>query len=407
MAFVKYANLNTADEVIAKMEEYVTSRGFTIIEALRDDTNVYDRSSIDGKKFVFMDKTNTYFIHVRSFNEVCPFGSTDDASMDIKTPDIDYKYQGVAMTISEGYSRTQRWYNQYMVPTNHRGKDVQFVCMPVVNRGDYNSDGTPNANKNDNKYTLYCNNITSPSDTLIFSVVAENVGGDGYKGHDVRSVHMVVGMLRKYDEWEGGIFFSASAVPSTIKSAYDLFAKSSASDDDAFFEIKDSGILPVLSSGAVSNTFLRIDIDDAPKESRGYIRWACSGTDNVTGKTLSMPVRVSKGGNGEIPHYANMQSSGSLDWGRNINTLNCITLNMPNYMAVRVDPDTLNNYAAVGQVSGVYYVCMLNMQTSYTYEMSYPQSNDLCQVFSYSMRRGRFGFDGISVRQQEEDDGSV
>ena len=407
MAYVKYTDLETPDEVLTKMAEYITSRGYTTIEPLKEDTNIYDRSSVDGKKFVFMDRTQTYYVHLRSFNEIWPFGTTDDAYMDIQTPNVDYKYQGIAMTVSEGYSKTQRWYNQYLVPLNLRGKDVQFVCIPIPSRAELNSNGTNNENYNLNKYTLYCNNIVEPSDTLIFSVVAENVGGDAYRGHDYRAVHLACGMLRKYDNWEGGFWFTGSTVPSMIKSAYDLFAKSSLEDEDAFYEIKDSGILPILSSGSVSNTFLRIDIDDAPKESRGYIRWASSGTDNVTGKPMSMPVRVSGGGNGLIPHYANMQSQNKLDWGRNINTLNCITLNMPNYMAVRVDPDVLNNYAACGQVTGIYYVSMLNMQTSYLYEMSYPRSQDLCEVFSYSMRRGRFGFDGISIRQLEDDSDST
>lgn len=407
MAYVKYTDLETPDEVLTKMAEYITSRGYTIIEPLKEDTNIYDRSSVDGKKFVFMDRTQTYYVHLRSFNEIWPFGTTDDAYMDIQTPNVDYKYQGIAMTVSEGYSKTQRWYNQYLVPLNLRGKDVQFVCIPIPSRAELNSNGTNNENYNLNKYTLYCNNIVEPSDTLIFSVVAENVGGDAYRGHDYRAVHLACGMLRKYDNWEGGFWFTGSTVPSMIKSAYDLFAKSSLEDEDAFYEIKDSGILPILSSGSVSNTFLRIDIDDAPKESRGYIRWASSGTDNVTGKPMSMPVRVSGGGNGLIPHYANMQSQNKLDWGRNINTLNCITLNMPNYMAVRVDPDVLDNYAACGQVTGIYYVSMLNMQTSYLYEMSYPRSQDLCEVFSYSMRRGRFGFDGISIRQLEDDSDST
>ena len=407
MAYVKYTDLETPDEVLTKMAEYITSRGYTIIEPLKDDTNIYDRSSVDGKKFVFMDRTQTYYVHLRSFNEIWPFGTTDDAYMDIQTPNVDYKYQGIAMTVSEGYSKTQRWYNQYLVPLNLRGKDVQFVCIPIPSRAELNSNGTNNENYNLNKYTLYCNNIVEPSDTLIFSVVAENVGGDAYRGHDYRAVHLACGMLRKYDNWEGGFWFTGSTVPSMIKSAYDLFAKSSLEDEDAFYEIKDSGILPILSSGSVSNTFLRIDIDDAPKESRGYIRWASSGTDNITGKPMSMPVRVSGGGNGLIPHYANMQSQNKLDWGRNINTLNCITLNMPNYMAVRVDPDVLDNYASCGQVTGVYYVSMLNMQTSYLYEMSYPRSQDLCEVFSYSMRRGRYGFDGISIRQVEDDSDST
>ena len=407
MSYVKYTDLETPDEVLTKMAEYITSRGYTIIEPLKDDTNIYDRSSVDGKKFVFMDRTQTYYVHLRSFNEIWPFGTTDDAYMDIQTPNVDYKYQGIAMTVSEGYSKTQRWYNQYLVPLNLRGKDVQFVCIPVPSRAELNSNGTNNENYNLNKYTLYCNNIVEPSDTLIFSVVAENIGGDAYRGHDYRAVHLACGMLRKYDNWEGGFWFTGSTIPSMLKSAYDLFAKSSLEDEEAFYEIKDSGILPILSSGSVSNTFLRIDIDDAPKESRGYIRWASSGTDNVTGKPMSMPVRVSGGGNGLIPHYANMQSQNKLDWGRNINTLNCITLNMPNYMAVRVDPDVLNNYAACGQVTGIYYVSMLNMQTSYLYEMSYPKSLDLCQTLSYSMRRGRYGFDGISIRQLEDDSDST
>lgn len=412
MAFVKYVNLETPDEVLTKMAEYITARGYTIIEPLKDDTNVYDRSSVDGKKFVFMDRTQTYYIHLRSFNEVWPFGSTDDAYMDIQSPDINYKYQGVAMTVSEGYSRTQRWYNQYLVPTSFRGKDVQFACIPIPRRTARNADGTINVNANSHKYTLYCNNIVEPEDTLIFSVVAENIGGDSYKGHDYRAVHLACGMLRKYDDWEGGYWFTGSTVPSLLETAYDLFATTTTleednvtriSDEEAFFEIKDDGILPILSSGSVSNTFLRIDIDDAPKEVRGFVRWASSGTDNITGKRLSMPVRVEHGGNGIIPHYAYMQSQNRLDWGRNINTLNCVTLNMPNFMAICVDPDALENYAACGQVVGVYFVSMLNMQTGYLYEMSYPRSNDLCQVFSYSMRRGRYGFDGISIRQLEDD----
>lgn len=410
MAYVSYTNLENANQVLEKMAEYITSRGFTVVENLIDDTNVYDRASVDGKKFVFMDKTNTYFIHLRSFEGVSPFGTTDDSAMDIATPDTAEEYQGIAMIISEGYSRTQRWYNQYLIPLNHRGNQPQFVCIPVVNRGsNYIYTGESNPNVNTNKYTLYCNNTTQPSDTLIFSLVAENVGGDRSNGWDYRCVHMVVGMLNKYDDWEGGIFMSASAVPSTIKQAYNLYAISKAGDDP-FHEVKDANILPVLSSGSISNTFLRIDIDDAPKESRGYIRWASSGTDNVTGKKMSLPIRDPYGvssGNGKIPHYGYIQSQGSLDWGRNINTLNCITLNMPIFMAVQVDPDALNNYAGAGQVSGVYFVSLLNMQTSFCYEMSYPRSNDLCQVFSQSMRRGRFGFDGISIRQNEDDSDST
>ena len=78
MAYVKYTGLNNPNEVLEKMAEYVTSRGYTIVEKVKDDLNIYDMSSIDGKKFVFMDRTDTYFIHLRTCNGINIFGNNDD-----------------------------------------------------------------------------------------------------------------------------------------------------------------------------------------------------------------------------------------------------------------------------------------------------------------------------------------
>ena len=89
MAYVKYTGLNNPNEVLEKMAEYVTSRGYTIVEKIKDDLNIYDMSSIDGKKFVFMDRTDTYFIHLRTCNGINIFGNNDDATMDVTKPDID------------------------------------------------------------------------------------------------------------------------------------------------------------------------------------------------------------------------------------------------------------------------------------------------------------------------------
>lgn len=406
MAYVKYINLHNPNEVLEKMFEYVKSRGYTIIDGIKDDLNVYDRATTDGKKFVFMDRTDTYYVSVRSANGTQIFGS-DDATMDsiaiTSGAECDPAYYGIGMTVSEGYSKTQRWYNQYLAPNTFQGTYINGVWIPVNDRSGETDEFT---------YTLWCNNITAPTDTIIFSVTANNTSGDGIIGNDIKAVHLVFGNLNKYDEWNGGAFFSGSSTPSLMKDAAELFerlpAGSSANDIfEEHFKTHDNGILPILSSSSISNTFLRIDIDDAPKESRGLIRWASSGSDNVTGKPMSLPVRVNGGGNGQIPHYSFLQSSSSTDWGRNINTLNCMTLNMPLYMAVRVDPDALNNYAGAGQVSGIYYVCSLNMQTTGTYEMSYPRSNDLCQIFPHGCRRGRYGFDAISIRQKEDDSSSV
>ena len=88
--------------------------------------------------------------------------------------------------------------------------------------------------------------------------------------------------------------------------------------------------------------------------------------------------------------------------GRNVNTLNGITLDMPLYVCIRRDPDARQEYACAGVISGIWYVCLLNMQSSGVYERSYPRSNDLCQVFSMSRRRGIYGFDGISIKQSDD-----
>lgn len=430
LAYVVYENLKNPNEVLAKMVEYIKSRGYSVVEDLKDDTNIYKRDVVDGKKFVFMDRTNTYFIYLRSANGTDIFGLNDDADMDaIEDQTIEDRHKhknfyGIGATVGEGYSKKQRWYNQFQVPTKFRNKEVQAVWIPVIPREDteqtlVKSDTPETVNKN--KYKLYCNNVLKPNDTLIFSVVAENIGGDVRVGHDYRCVHLVFGNLYKYDSWDGGMFFSGSSVPNLMREAGNIFRIDRdygvnplpldkdghpRKDYASFHTIADGSILPVLSSGQISNTFLRIDIDEAPYKERGDIRWASSGTDNVTGKPMSLPVRVHGGGNGEIPHYKDLQSNGNLDWGRDINTLNCLTLNMPIYMAVRVDPDILNNYAGAGQVAGVYFACSLNMQSTGVYEMSYPRSGDLCQIFSHSMRRGRFGYDAISIRQNEDDSDS-
>lgn len=270
-----------------------------------------------------------------------------------------------------------------------------------------------------NKFTLFCNEVLDPADenisTITFSLLKTN---DTY----YQVSHLIVGNLIKYDKWTGGIIFSGSANRYNMIPANYLYTHDKTSDRVVF---------PVLSSGKESNTFLRINIDNAPQNSRGNILWASSGQDNITGKPLSLPIRTGNGfivnktvgttlskedgsswtvsegngntqyGNGEVPHYYFMQSHQRLDSGRNVNTLNCITINMPIFAAVLVDPDELNNYAAAGEVLGVYFVSMYNIQTSSVYEINYPASNDTCQAFSVGKRRGVYGFDGISIKQMD------
>ena len=411
MAYVAYTGIQTPNEALIKISEYITSRGYQIVQPIIDDVNIYDQSTVDGKRFVFRDRTDTYYIILRSANGINIFGTNNNDEMDAKTPEVGIGYYGIGMTISEGYSTVQRWYNQYLAPVGKttrtladgsKSKDVLGVWIPIVPR-----DGAITTEASSTKlYSLYCNNVVTPADTFAFTVIGELGDGDSLVGWDKRCVTMVGGNLFKYDDWIGGAFMSASSVPSLCTTSYKFYSLGEIGNDPLHTPA-DDGILPPLSSGSISNTFLRIDIDDATSDARGNVRWACSGTDNVTGKPMSLPIRVSQGGNGVVPHFIPLQSTGGTDWGRNINTLNCISLNMPIFMAVRVDPDSLNNYACAGQVTGIYYVCNLNMQSGYTYEQDYPNSNDTCQIVSFSMRRGRYGFDALSIRQKVDDTDSV
>lgn len=241
----------------------------------------------------------------------------------------------------------------------------------------------------ENTYDLYCNHITAPTELITFSLVKRNKNDERF----FQTTHLIFGMLNKYEAWNGGAFFSGSANQDMMQTAYQIYV-----DDD---KISDRWTLPVLSSSALTNTYLRIDVDEAPLDIRGNVIWASSGHDNITGKSLALPIRNNDTDGAKIPSYYFMQSKERLDWGRNINTLNGITVDMPMFFAVKTDPEELNLYAAVGQATGIYFISMLNMQTAGTYERSYPKSGVLNQVFPMGRRRGNYGFDGIGIAQEE------
>lgn len=379
MAYKEYEHLSSPNEVLSAIADYVKSKGYEVVQDVIDDLNIYDRTATDGKKFIFKDKTKNYFICLRSANGTQIFGDTDETKQDDATKSTSTAYYGIGMTVSEGYSSVKRWYAQYNAPVKLKTTNVLGVWMPVPTR----IDDTPV------KYTLYCNEVTLPSNSLVFSLVKED---DTY----YQCAHLAFCNLFKFEEWTGGALFSGSATINMMDNAYRCFVHNNTAD---------SYILPLFcSTVGDSNTFLRIDIDDAPSDERGNILWASGGSNNETGKRLSLPIRTASydSTNGKVPNYYWLQSKNRLDWGKNINTLNCITVNLPLFVAVLVDPDALGNYASVGTISGVYYVSTLNMQTACTYEMSYPKSGDLVQVFPMGKRRGFYGFDGISIKQSDD-----
>ena len=385
MAYVSY-NVANPNELITRMSEYISSQGYTVVQALADDLNIYDMSSTDGKKFVFKDATDSYFISLRSANGYKIFGDNSTLDTETKPDKADDTIGGVGCIISEGYSKTVRWFAQYHAPVKASNKNFYLgtgISMPI------GSDYAGN-------YILYCNRIKTPSDTLVFSLVKHISDHWAYLCST-----LIVGNVYKYDTWDGGVFMSSN-FDYTLKNGAELFNNKhiyTASNADADDVITDDAVGVILGNGnTLPRTFLRIDIDSAPTKE---IYWACDVDNNTegTGKHLALPLKMGEKAPA-IPSYGYMQSKSSLDCGANCNTLNSITVNMPIYMAVKVDPDTLGNYAAVGYVNGVYFISSYNIQATECYEIDYPKSGEQCQVFPLTCRRGKFGFDAISVKQE-------
>lgn len=388
MAYVAYKGLKTPDEVISKIAEFIKTTDLTIVQDLVDDYDIYTASAVDGKKFAFKlshsesnNKTVENVVVLRSANGTNIFGMTDDSQQQLNQSQFkkDIHYEGIGMTVGDAYSATVTWHNQQNTPHVVKSATVLGVFMPITTQ------------VTDISYTLYCNYLKKEEKTLVFSVVRENT-------FQRQSAHLIVGNLSKYDMWHGGVYFTGSLNGSindfdmTIE-AYKLFEDT--------YELNEAYTLPVFCQGSKGGTYLQIDIDEAPSDFRGNIHWASSFIDKSigTGKQLAVPVRNSDSG-ANIPNYYYMQSKDRLDWGKNNNLLNCITVDLPIYFAVCVDPDVVQDYACCGYCYGLSYISLLNFQTGETYHIDKYNSESLEQVFTMDKRRGWYGFDGFGVYQE-------
>ena len=388
MAYVAYKGLKTPDEVISKIAEFIKTTDLTIVQDLVDDYDIYTASAVDGKKFAFKishsesnNKTVENVVVLRSANGTNIFGMTDDSQQQLIQSQFkkDKHYEGIGMTVGDAYSATVTWHNQQNTPHVVKSTTVLGVFMPITTQ------------VTDISYTLYCNYLKKEEKTLVFSVVRENT-------FQRQSAHLIVGNLSKYDIWHGGVYFTGSLNGSindfdmTIE-AYKLFEDT--------YELPKAYTLPVFCQGSKGGTYLQIDIDEAPSDSRGNIHWASSFIDKSigTGKQLAVPIRNSDSG-ANIPNYYYMQSKDRLDWGKNNNLLNCITVDLPIYFAVCVDPDVIQDYACCGYCYGLSYISLLNFQTGETYHIDKYNSESLEQVFTMDKRRGWYGFDGFGVDQE-------
>lgn len=385
MSYISYSGLKTPNEVISKIAEFIKTTNITVVQDLVDDYDIYKVSEVDGKKFAFKlshteaDKTIENVVVLRSANGTNIFGYTDDSQQSNMSIEKNANYEGIGMTVGDAYSATATWYNQQNTPHVLKNTKSLGVFMPVP------------THITGNTYTLYCNYLSKSGTTLVFSIVRENT-------FQRQSAHLIVGNLNKYDTWHGGVYFTGSLNASIddfteCSTAYKLFEDT--------YSLAQAYTHPVFCQCDAGGTYLQIDIDEAVSDSRGNIHWASSHIDKTkgTGKQLALPIRENTNG-ADVPNYYYIQSKDRLDWGRNNNLLNCITVDLPFYFAICVDPDVIQDYACCGYAYGINYISLLNFQTGETYHVDKYDSNNKEQVFPMDKRRGYYGFDGFGVEQE-------
>lgn len=363
MAYQKYTGLANSDEVMKKISDYAVAQGWIILDNNVPDLAIDGSGVYDGVKLGIKSPDGRVFASLRSANGKNIFGTQKNLN----------NAYGIGLTCSTSYTSNPAsglWYDQTDAPVEYHTQKVIGVGIPI----------NPNGGN-----TLYVNSILDPAPLFVISVEMEGV-----------FQHLAFGYLQKVGDWDGGVIFSGS------RNSYEMFTAGFSSN------LLESGTSPLFAMTTEANTFLRIDMDAAPLRQPSVL-WASAGSNaaafanHYTGLQMALPIRTSEVGNSgwnvHIPNYRKLQSQSTLDTGRNVNTLNCITVNLNLTAYVIRDPQGLRNFSPVGYVPGVYAISMRNVAPAQCYEISYPQSGYLHQVFPHTRRRGVYGFDGFSVQQ--------
>lgn len=361
MAYQKYTGLTSPNAILEKIAQFAADNGWMVLENCIDDLSIDGSGSYDGKKVVLKSPDSSVLCSFRSANGKPIF----------KTQKNTGNAHGIGLVCYTAYTANPPsgfWYDQPNATKNTAG-EVIGAGIPVKPNG---------------SHTLYLNTILDPKPMLVVSVQLNGV-----------FQHLAVGTLEKVGAWNGGLIYSGS------RNSINMFT-ASAGFDATTMETESN---PLFAFAPEASTFLRMDIDAAPLRAPSVL-WASAGQNSgnhYTGKQMALPVKKlaakGQGWDANIPDYTKLQSQNATDTGRNVNTLNCITVNMNLTAYVLRDPDGLRNFSPVGYVPGVYFISTRNVAPGSCYEISYPHSGQLHQAFPYTRRRGVYGFDGFSVKQ--------
>lgn len=358
MAYKVYNNVGGPNDVLTKIRDFLVDNSWTILNNCTPDLDIFGSGTRDG--LVLAAKINDVYAVFRSANGKLIFSNQQNS----------LNAYGIGLTCPTNYTVAPPsgiWHDQPNVVVN-TAQQVIGAGIPVNPAGNYR---------------LFCNYVDKPNVMAVFSL--EILPGVFQ--------HLAVGEVQKVGAWGGGTIFSGS------KNSYTMFTAQWSPVEIS----KDSNHL----FGVAQNpsTFCRVDVDAAPLRPSPVL-WvaagpatATCGTGKILGSTVVNIDCISQGWFPKVPHYAYLQSQTASDYGRNVNTLNCISVNMPIALFVQRDPDSLNNYSQIGYVPSVYSISMRNVAPCSVYEISYPKSGNLHQALPVVERAGLFGYDGISIQQ--------
>lgn len=358
MAYTKMT-ITSPTDLLLKLRDYAVLCGWHVLVE-SDDLALDNSGEVDGKRLVLQTPNLKTYANFRSATgrKIFPTSASGGS--------------GLGLTCAAGFTEhpaSGLWYDQPGV-TKAVNQEVIGAGIPVQN-------GVEQA--------VYFNHITQSAEMIILSV--EVIPGVFQ--------HMAVGETEKIGSWTGGTLYSAS------RNSYNMFSPFTKS-------ALETGSNHLFGMSLQASTFLRCDIDAAPLRVPEVL-WASGGQNSGgvangwTGKMLALPTMNGNCLNAswlpKVPHYGYLQSQNSTDTGRNVNTLNCISVNLPLAIYVQRDPDALMNFSQCGYVPGIYFISTRNVAPAQTYNVNYPTADTICQAFPQTSRGGPMGYDGIAILQ--------
>lgn len=375
---IENGNMN---DILEKMAEFLAAAGWTVLNNCTADTAPNAAGLIDGGKILAVFRDDVYAV-MRSAVGQAIFYEQTNHSVGVTSAGA----YGIGLTSCTNYTANPSsgfWYDQVNAPVNTDQNIIGVGISPIQGKS--------------GNFTLFCNATTSPSVGVVFTL--KEVTNDKSTGNvDVVTYqHLAFGKVQKVGSWVGGTYIAGS------KSSYNMFLSASAVQGKMPETLdKSTNILFGMSSDP--SFLVRCDVDSAPILDKPVL-WLSSGPQKgnmSTGKILatSLTNHVYLNSMPKVPHWGYIQSQNSTDYGRNVNTLNCITVNLPIYLYVQRDPNSLMNFSVIGYIPNVTAISMRNVAPDSMYEINYPKSGTLHQVFPHCVRGGYHGYDGISVMQE-------